>query len=127
MAVGCNTKFNWCVGEKAKPLLRPDWAPSEPSGATGKDCVAVTASSSSVQIVSKDCTEKIRFICEVQIFKKLNTLLMEGILLQMRDTRNKSLASAALINECAMTYSLTEGSFLTAILVMWTKKNVCQW
>lgn len=54
----------------------------------------------------------------------------------MRDTRNKSLASAALINECAMTYGLTEGSFLRALiikianLVMWTKKlnkNERQW
>jgi len=66
MAVGCDTKFTWCVGENAKPLLRPQWAPSEPSGVAGHDCIAVTASSSLVQIVSKDCTAKSRFICEVK-------------------------------------------------------------
>jgi hypothetical protein len=34
----------------------------------------------------------------------------------MRDTRNKSLASAALINECALTYRLTDGNVLRAFL-----------
>jgi hypothetical protein len=66
MGLGCDTKFTWCVGEKAKPLLRPNWAPGEPSGAAAQNCLALSASSSLAQIISKDCTTSIRFICEVE-------------------------------------------------------------
>jgi len=56
-------RSEWCA--VARTVLKPQWAPGEPSGGEVEKCLAADASPSSILLTDKDCAEELRYICEV--------------------------------------------------------------
>jgi len=90
--IGCEGAYGWCTVNKLIRDKESKWAAGEPDNKQNSEhCVSIAMNKTSGLLMDKDCSNKLKYICEA------------------RDTTKTSSSSEAMLDECGSAFNVSRG------------------